>query len=111
MRMKPIPRRLLPHSATLKTPGATDAWQQPTYAQRSLLHVRLEPSDKITVSNDNTQRQLVCTMFFDCRNSAPKGTEFSVGQKVVWNNREMTVVTADRLYDGQRLHHWEVGLE
>lgn len=110
MRMRPIPRRLLPHSATLKTPGAADAWQQAIYAQRSLIHVRLEPSDKIIASNDNTQRQLVCTMFFDCRNSAPRGTEFFAGQKIVWNEREMTVMTAERFYDGNRLHHWEVGL-
>lgn len=111
MKMRPIPRRLLPHSVQLKTPGALDTWQQPAYALRNLLHVRMEPSDKIIAGNDNTQRQLVCTLFFDCRNSVPRGTEFSVGQKVVWEKREMTVVTVDRLYDGQTLHHWEVGLE
>lgn len=111
MRMKPIPRSLLIHNVMLKTPGASDAWQQPIYAQRQLLRVRVEPSDKIIVGSDNTQRQLVSTLFFDVQNSAPKGTEFSAGQKVVWNGREMSVVTADPLYDGKRLHHWEVGLE
>ena len=111
MRMKPIPRRFLPHSVLLKTPGTPDTWQQPIYAQRNLQYVRIEPSDKIIASSDNTQRQLVCTLFFDCRNSTPRGTEFSVGQKIVWNEREMTVMTAERFYDGQTLHHWEVGLE
>ena len=111
MRMKPIPRSLLPHTATLMVPGGTEVWQQPIYAHRQLLRVRVEPSDKMIAGSDNTQQQLVCTLFFDAQNSAPKGTEFSVGQKIVWNGREMTVMRADRLYDGQRLHHWEVGLE
>lgn len=65
------------------------------YAHRQLLRVRVEPSDKMIAGSDNTQQQLVCTLFFDVQNSAPKGTEFSVGQKIVWNGREMTVMRAD----------------
>ena len=45
--MKPIPRSLLPHTATLMVPGGTDVWQQPIYAHRQLLRVRVEPSDKM----------------------------------------------------------------
>lgn len=92
-------------------PGGTDVWQQPSVRIGSCCGCAWNPSDKMIAGSDNTQQQLVCTLFFDVQNSAPKGTEFSVGQKIVWNGREMTVMRADRLYDGQRLHHWEVGLE
>lgn len=109
--MKPIPRSLLPHTATLMVPGGTDVWQQPIYAHRQLLRVRVEPSDKMIAGSDNTQQQLVCTLFFDAQNSAPKGTEFS---RRTENRVERPGNDGDarrRLYDGQRLHHWEVGLE
>ena len=81
MRMKPIPRSLLPHTATLMVPGGTDVWQQPIYAHRQLLRVRVEPSDKMIAGNDNTQRQLVCTLFSTRKIPPRKGRSFPSARK------------------------------
>ena len=108
--MKPIPKRLLIHAATLRSPGAMDVWQAPTWEDTPLKHVRIEPSAKVVLTKDNTEVQLVSTLIYDCVNSSPRGIEFAAGQRVVWGGRECTVETVEQLYDERHLHHWEVGL-
>jgi hypothetical protein len=108
--VRPIPKRLLIHSAVLKSPTGTDAWQDRTWNETPLRFVRLDPSEKVVMTKDNTEVQLTSTLFYDCKNSDPPGIRFSHGQKIKWNGREYTVETAEEMYDERRLHHWEVGL-
>lgn len=109
--MKPIPKRLLIHSAELSTPQNCDVWQKVTYSDPvTIQHVRIEPYTKIVLGADNTQRQQTATLFFDTANSSPSDTEFAVGQRVQSLGQMYTVLTVERLYDDRRLHHYEVGL-
>lgn len=108
--MKPIPKRLLIHSATLHA-VTEDAWQSETLTELAKLErVRIEPVSKLITDKQNRQCTLSAVLFYDCRNSAPKAVQFETGQKLLWNGMEYRVETVEPLYDGGRLHHLEVGL-
>lgn len=108
--MKPIPRSWLIHSAALQQ-AAKDANQNLTYTTiANLTHVRMEPSARQVVTANGAQKQLTMTMFFDARNSAPAGMAFEVGKYVLFGSVHYRVEIVDPLYDGQKLHHYEVGL-
>lgn len=108
--MRPIPRQLLIHNADLLTPTGTDIWHETTYQSVSLARVRVDPSTKLVRSKDNTEVQLSAVLIYDCRNSRPQGVCIAAGQCVDWGGTRYRVATVEPLYDGQRLHHWEVGL-
>lgn len=109
--MKPIPKHLLIHTAALQQPGSKNAWGDSSSDKQELTFIRIDPCSKLI--SDKTQRQVQASvvLFFDCRNSRPKGTVFAEEQTVLWNDREYTVRSIEPLYDGRKLHHWEVTLE
>ena len=95
--MRPIPRSLLIHSATLYE-ERENSWQERELAELAKLsHVRVEPASKMIITSDN------------CRNSAP-GVEFKPGYIVEFGGKRYRVETVEVLYDKQKLHHLEVGL-
>lgn len=109
--MRPIPRSLLIHSAILQLPAGIDVWQRPINpASIDLSYVRIDPSNKIIINNDNTEEQLSSTLIYDCHNSRPLGINFEPEQIVTWQGRDYKVITTEPLYDGSKLHHWELGL-
>lgn len=109
--MKPIPKRLLIHSAELKNVNADNSWQEEeTKTIANLKYVRIEPSSKLITAKDNRQVTLAATLLYDCRNSRPAGVEFIQGQKIIWNGAEHVIETIEPLYDGEKLHHYELGL-
>lgn len=108
--MKPIPKKILIHSAELKT-VTKDEWQEETLTLVAVLkNIRIEPASKLVTDKQNRQTTLSAYLFYDCRNSNPKNVEFTHGQKVLFNNKEYTVETIEPLYDGNKLHHYELGL-
>lgn len=108
--MRPIPVRLLIHSAQLRHPSGVDRWQKPTYEDTDLARVRIEPSGKVIRTKDNTELQLASMLFFDCRNSRPSGAVFQPGDIIVFGDLTYTIRTVEQMYDESRLHHLEVGL-
>ena len=110
--MRPIPKQLLIHTAKISTPEQQDAWQSVTYSEPiTLEHVRIEPCRKLVLESDNTQRQQTATLFFDVVNSLPADFEFTEGQRVEALGQIYQVLMIEPLYDEQKLHHYEVGLE
>lgn len=109
---KPIPKHLLIHSAkhyygTL----SEDEWGNMAHTDnRELTLVRFEPTSKMVMGKDNTERQLSMLMFYDERNSRPTGVVFSMGDKIEFDGKSYIVVSNDLLHDEKRLHHQEVGL-
>lgn len=109
--MKPIPKSLLIHSAELKAVSTDNSWQdEETKTIANLKYVRIEPSSKLITAKDNRQVTLTVTLLFDCRNSRPADVKFKQGQKIIWNGIEHTIETIEPLYDGSKLHHYELGL-
>lgn len=119
--LKPIPARILKHSATLKKCTGTDAWNKPTYTDYSLSRVCIQPSNRTIKSKDNTDITLSGLMFYDCWNSSPRNLDIKLYKNqsdvaggdllVVFGSETFTVQTVETLYDDAGLyHHTEVGL-
>lgn len=109
--MKPIPKKLLIHTAELKTVNTNNTWQNEEETGLILLSkIRFEPLSKLVTAKDNRQVTLSAVLFYDCRNSRPKNVEFVSGQKICFNGAEHVIETIEPLYDGDKLHHYELGL-
>ncbi len=108
--MKPIPKKMLIHTADLKS-ITHDIWQTETLSLISRLkNIRIEPCSKIVTDKQNKQLTLSAVMFYDCRNSYPQNINFVHGQKIVFNDKQYTIEVIEPLYDGTKLHHYELGL-
>ena len=106
-----IPKKLLIHSITLSRVAETDRWGTVEKETQYLLsHVRIEPSNKIVRDKNSAEIQLAATLFYDCRNSRPQRLAFFVDDIVVFNGQKYQVKLVEPLYDGERLHHYELGL-
>lgn len=109
--MKPIPRSLLIHSVKAISYSEPDMWgkaaEQPSV---DITNVRIEPSSALKVSSRNEQVQVDAVLIYDCRNSRPKGHDFSHTEKIIANGSTYKVVSVEKLFDESRLHHLEVSL-
>ena len=108
--MRPIPKKLLIHTVALYS-VTEDRWGKESPGDgQELQHVRLEPSGKVLRNKSSAEIQLDSTLFYDCRNSVPRGLEFSVDDIVVFNNQKFSIQLVEPLYDEKKLHHYELGL-
>lgn len=109
--MKPIPKCLLIHSAKLFEVSTENTWQsEETTEIATLKNIRIEPLSKLVTAKDNTQVTLTAVLFYDCKNSRPSGVNFKQGQKIIFGGIEHVVETIEPIYDGQKLHHYELGM-
>lgn len=72
--------------------------------------MRMEPSSKVVRDKSGVEIQLAATLFYDCRNSRPQEISFAVDDIVTFNGQKHRIVLVEPLYDGDRLHHYELGL-
>jgi hypothetical protein len=109
---KPIPRKLLIHSAIHNYSTTKDDWGNETWGDtEALTFVRFEPSTKLVKTKDNREIQLSAIMFFDCRNSRPLSVDFAVGDQIIQTGgATYTIEVVDFLNDEYGEHHYEVGL-
>ena len=108
--IKPIPKKLLIHTVT-RLERATDRWGEETLKEKEIIkRVRIEPSNKVVRDKNNAEIQISATLFYDCKNSLPRDIQFSEDDIIVFNGQKHKVQTIEPLYDGERLHHIEMGL-
>lgn len=109
--IKAIPKKLLIHKVTHSQNANKDRWgKSETVNEQTLERVRMEPSSKIIRDKNNAEIQLAAIMFYDCRNSTPRGVIFAVDDIISFNGEKHRVQTVEPLYDGKKLHHYELGL-
>lgn len=109
--MRPIPKRLLIHSATAVTEGKADIWNEKSAASETQLSlIRVEPSSDLTVSKQNEQVKLSAILIFDCKNSKPAGFEFDHVKHIVFEGQKYNIEGIGKFYDERKLHHYEVEL-
>ena len=109
--MRPIPKRLLIHTATLYQRVNVDKWGKGELnGGQELSNIRIEPSKQIIRDKNNAEVQLAATLFYDCRNSRPSDVSFEVDQVVDFNGQKHQIKTVETLYDNLKLHHYEIGM-
>lgn len=111
--IKPIPKSLLPHTVTLQreVPKQDDFWEDDVLESNMVLsYVKLEPSNKIVRDKNNAEIQIAATLFYDCKNSEPRGITFEEDDVIIFNGEKHQVETVEPLYDRKKLHHYELGL-
>ena len=109
--MKPIPKRLLIHTAILYQRVNVDKWGKGELNGGQMLSdIRIEPSEQIIRDKNNSEIQLAATLFLDCRNSQPADISFKVDQIVDFNGQKYQIKTVEPLYDNSKLHHYEIGM-
>lgn len=108
--MRAIPKALLIHNARLlqEIPGKWGA--EGLQPRAELKHIRIETSRKIVRDKNNAEQQLSAILFFDCRNSSPRGLEFQEDQVVDFCGLKHRIVSIEPLYDNKKLHHYEIGM-
>lgn len=108
--MQAIPKKMLIHRATRHVMDK-DRWgkEMPDDGQE-ITYIRIEPSSKVVRDKNHAEIQLVATLFYDCRNSRPCGVSWKEDDIVVANGEKYQVQTVEALYDGKRLHHYEIGM-
>lgn len=109
--MRAIPKKLLIHSATIKSISAEDRWGNITTTPPvDLNYIRLEPIKTIVKDSQNNEIQLNTLLFYDCKNSEPKDVVFAKETIITINGVDHTIKTLEPLYDERKLHHYELGL-
>lgn len=109
--MNQIPKSLLIHDITRMTVLKKDKWgKEETVDTQNVERVRIEPSSKIVRGKNGAEIQLQAELFYDCKNSRPKGVVFKEDDIVVFNDARHKVKAVTPLYDKRKLHHYEIGL-
>lgn len=109
--IRAIPKKLLIHTVTHAREGEEDRWgNTELVGEQTLTQVRMEPSSKVIRDKNGAEIQLASTLFYDCRNSRPLGVEFAADDIITSNGQKHRLVLVEPLYDGKKLHHYELGL-
>lgn len=110
--MKPIPKSMLIHEVMHhKKVSGSSFYDEVSLDKGTLLkRVRIEPSFRIIRDKNNAEVQLAAALFYDCRNSQPRDLVFAVDDVIIFNGTQHQVKTVEPLYDGRRLHHYELGM-
>lgn len=109
--IRAIPKKLLIHTVTMSRTAEEDRWGNETPgAAKKIRYVRMEPTTKVIRDKNSAEIQLAATLFYDCRNSRPQGVVFAVDDIITFNGQKHQVKLVEPLYDGQKLHHYEMGL-
>jgi hypothetical protein len=108
--MRPIPRTLLIHTATLAQAAADANGNETLTTIAELRRVRVEPDDTETAAQDETKAERTALLLYDAVNSVPRGVTFAVGQRVLYAGARYRVEAVALLHDGRRMHHVEASL-
>lgn len=108
--MKPIPKWLLIHKAVLHKVESEDRFGKTALDDGIQLdRVRFEPTDRIVRDSNKSEIKLSAILFYDCKNSKPRGTTFAVDDIITFNQKQYKVQVCDLLED-KKPHHYELGL-
>lgn len=108
--IKAIPKKLLIHSAELLKEVRGEWGGSGLEHLVNLEKIRIEPSSKIVRDKNNAEIQLAAFLFYDCKNSRPSGQDFEEDQILDFNGQKHRIVSIEPLYDGEKLHHYEIGM-
>lgn len=104
--MRAIPSTMLIHECVRKIPLSSDLWGRESFSEQPLKRVRFEFTREAGAHGEI----ISALLFYDEQNSRGRKGDFTAGEKIEYGGRKFTVSKAKPLYDGLRLHHWELEL-
>lgn len=106
---RPIQKRLLIHDILYKE-KVEDSFEGVKYKEPVLIkNVRVEPTDKLIMTDNNKQIVSNTLVFIDSFYTLPDIRDTIKNEDIIiFEGREVIVKGVDRLYDNTRLHHLEV---
>ncbi|MCI5650360.1 MAG: minor capsid protein [Fusicatenibacter sp.] len=108
--IRPIPKSLLIHSGELLEELKGDWGSSGLNHLEDLNKIRVDPSSKIVRDKNNAEIQLAASMIYCCKNSRPSGQTFREDQIFDFNGMKHRIVSVEPFYDGNKLHHYEIGM-
>ena len=102
---------MLIHTVTYAKLLDADRWGTESLKNQQVIkNVRIEASSKLIRDKNNAEVQLAATLFYDCKNSSPRGVVFKTDDIIIFNGEMFKVQIMEPLYDARKLHHFELGL-
>lgn len=110
--IRPIPKRLLPHSCTYKeylgNNGETDEWGKDI----PLTFVKVEEKMQLKVTSNGREVVANARLFYDLINSSGLSSKPIQNSKIIYNGHEYKVIdTAVLCGEKSIAHHYEVMLK
>ncbi len=114
MVIKPIPKKLLPHTVTLIHSDGEDRWGKPLNpVETEIKHVRVVPSSQLNRNNYAETIEFNHLLIIDAFNSkGDKPFTLTEKDKIKWKtDQEVEITKVTPCYaDKDTPHHWEVEL-
>ena len=117
---RPIAKKLLVHTCTLKKPAGLDRDRNPTFSETVLKRVRIGATFQTIRGNVGETKADTMTLVIDAKNTR---YETAAGEQtaavipaendaIEWQEQNFTVQSVTPCYaQGSTPHHWEVTLE
>ncbi|MCL2107770.1 MAG: putative minor capsid protein [Oscillospiraceae bacterium] len=111
---QPIPRALLPHTITLKTPMKSGIFADGDYEEITLFNVRFERDEKARQTKSGDVRSKGARFYFDCVNSSADGDfgidklQFNTNQTVTFCGETYKIDGVKSVMAGDKIHHYKV---
>jgi len=107
---RPIPKALLPHTVTLKTPREEGVFFDGEHDEITLYNVRIEENEKVRQTKSGENRTSGSRMYFDCVNSAPLTVNFNTNQLIVFCGQAYKIEAVKAVMAANKIHHYRVDI-
>ncbi|MCL2698332.1 MAG: minor capsid protein [Oscillospiraceae bacterium] len=107
---RPIPKALLPHTVTLKTPRNEGVFSDGEYDDIILYNVRVEQDEKVRQSKSGESRVKGARMYFDCVNSSPADIDFKSAQLIVFCGVTYKIEAVKTVMAADKIHHYRIDI-
>lgn len=111
MAIRPIPKKLLPHTIEYKELAGSDGWDDKFKKPVNIYNVRVVVNESVrrtSNSNDKVERNM---LYADRVHTSPY-PDFKAKSKVVWNGKTYEITDVKRIIDTDPNipHHYEMEL-
>ena len=111
---KPIPKALLPHAITLKTPVTKGIFNDGDFEEIIIYNVRFEQNQKVRQSKSGENRTKGARIYFDCVNSTAdlaygsREIQFKTNQLVEFYGETYKIQEVKAVMAGDKIHHYRL---
>lgn len=102
MKVMPIPKELLTHSAVAKRVAANTT--------TALTRIRFEKKASRGYSKDGAANSVSAVLYFDCENSKPEGFVFTDDMIILHEEQAYAIHTLNAVMGQSDVHHYRVEL-